>query len=381
MSRLSYILSLLLIAVLPAQAQTQETSAGNETVDVKGIIFGHLKDSYHWHIITIGEEEVSLYLPVILYSKVSGWHFFMSDKIEGTGSYDGFRITDEGAHAGKLVEVMPDGTELKPLDLSLTKVALAVIINSLLLCIIVMLTARWYRHRDPTDPAPGGFVGMMEFVVAMSVDDVIKPSVGKEYKRYAPLLLTIFFFILLSNIMGLIPIFPAGANVTGNIAVTLFLALITFFTVNVFGNREYWKEILWPDVPVFLKVPVPLLPFIEIVGIFTKPFALTVRLFANITAGHAIILSLTCVIFITAKMGPVIGAPMTVLSLFFMVFMNLLELLVAYIQAYVFTMLSAVFIGLSRPEHEHKRSDQSELIRRLEAKSNPKANVENTLTT
>ena len=381
MSRLSYILSLLLIAVLPAQAQTQETSAGNETVDVKGIIFGHLKDSYHWHIITIGEEEVSLYLPVILYSKVSGWHFFMSDKIEGTGSYDGFRITDEGAHAGKLVEVMPDGTELKPLDLSLTKVALAVIINSLLLCIIVMLTARWYRHRDPTDPAPGGFVGMMEFVVAMIVDDVIKPSVGKEYKRYAPLLLSIFFFILLSNIMGLIPIFPAGANVTGNIAVTLFLALITFFTVNVFGNREYWKEILWPDVPVFLKVPVPLLPFIEIVGIFTKPFALTVRLFANITAGHAIILSLTCVIFITAKMGPVIGAPMTVLSLFFMVFMNLLELLVAYIQAYVFTMLSAVFIGLSRPEHEHKRSDQSELIRRLEAKSNPKANVENTLTT
>lgn len=381
MSRLSYILSLLLIAVLPAQAQTQETSAGNETVDVKGIIFGHLKDSYHWHIITIGEEEVSLYLPVILYSKVSGWHFFMSDKIEGTGSYDGFRITDEGAYAGKLVEVMPDGTELKPLDLSLTKVALAVIINSLLLCIIVMLTARWYRHRDPTDPAPGGFVGMMEFVVAMIVDDVIKPSVGKEYKRYAPLLLTIFFFILLSNIMGLIPIFPAGANVTGNIAVTLFLALITFFTVNVFGNREYWKEILWPDVPVFLKVPVPLLPFIEIVGIFTKPFALTVRLFANITAGHAIILSLTCVIFITAKMGPVIGAPMTVLSLFFMVFMNLLELLVAYIQAYVFTMLSAVFIGLSRPEHEHKRSDQSELIRRLEAKSNPKANVENTLTT
>ena len=380
MSRLLYILSLLLIAVLPAQAQTQETS-GDETVDVKGIIFGHLKDSYHWHIITIGEKEVSLHLPVILYSKVSGWHFFMSDKIDGTGSYDGFRITDEGAHAGKLVEVMPDGTELKPLDLSLTKVALAVIINSLLLCMIVMLTARWYRHRDPTDPAPGGFVGMMEFVVAMIVDDVIKPSVGKEYKRYAPLLLTIFFFILLSNIMGLIPIFPAGANVTGNIAVTLFLALITFFTVNVFGNREYWKEILWPDVPVFLKAPVPLLPFIEIVGIFTKPFALTVRLFANITAGHAIILSLTCVIFITAKMGPVIGTPMTVLSLFFMVFMNLLELLVAYIQAYVFTMLSAVFIGLSRPEHEHKSDGQTESIRRLEVKSNVKANVENTLTT
>ena len=365
MKRIIAILSLLLLVGLPCIAQE---SAQDETVDVKGIIFGHLKDSYHWHIITIGDKEVSLQLPVMLYSKVSGWHFFMSDKLEETESYDGFRIAEEGAYAGKLIEVMPDGTELKPLDLSLTKVALGVIINALLLCVIVMCTARWYKRHKATDPAPGGFVGLMEYVVAMIVDDVIKPSVGKDYKRYTPLLLTIFFFILLSNIMGLIPIFPAGANVTGNIAITLTLALVTFFTVNVFGNREYWKEILWPDVPVFLKAPVPLLPFIEIVGIFTKPFALTVRLFANITAGHAIILSLTCVIFITAKMGPLIGAPMTVLSVFFMVFMNMLELLVAYIQAYVFTMLSAVFIGLSRPEEQHAKEDMQ-------------VNNDNTLTT
>ena len=366
LKRLVYILSLLLLIGTPCLAQE---NAQDETVDVKCIIFGHLKDSYHWHIITIGEKEISLQLPVILYSKVSGWHFFMSDKLEKTESHDGFHIATDGAFAGKLVEVLPDGTELKPLDLSLTKVALAVIINCLLLCVIVMCTARWYRHHKSTDPAPGGFVGLMEYVVAMIVDDVIKPSVGKEYKRYAPLLLTIFFFILLSNIMGLIPIFPAGANVTGNIAVTLFLALITFFTVNVFGNHEYWKEILWPDVPVFLKAPIPLLAFIEIVGIFTKPFALTVRLFANITAGHAIILSLTCVIFITAKMGPVIGAPMTVLSVFFMIFMNFLELLVAYLQAYVFTMLSAVFIGLAHPEEHH-------------AQEKAKANVQDdTLTT
>ncbi|MBO7588144.1 MAG: F0F1 ATP synthase subunit A [Bacteroidaceae bacterium] len=352
MKKFIAILSLLFLIAVPALAQE---TARDETVDVKGIIFGHLKDSYHWHIITIGEKEISLHLPVILYSKVSGWHFFSSRELEHTGSHEGFHITEEGAHAGKLVETLPDGTELKPLDLSLTKIALAVMINSLLLCVIVMCTARWYRRHSATDPAPGGFVGLMEYVIAMIVDDVIKPSVGKDYKRYTPLLLTIFFFILLSNIMGLIPIFPAGANVTGNIAITLTLALVTFFTVNVFGNREYWKEILWPDVPIFLKAPVPLLPFIEIVGIFTKPFALTVRLFANITAGHAIILSLTCVIFITARMGPVIGAPMTVLSVFFMIFMNLLELLVAYIQAYVFTMLSAVFIGLSRPEHQTEK--------------------------
>ena len=368
MKRFLYILPLLFLWVFPVSAQESVETEDNETVDVKGIIFGHLKDSYHWHIITIGEKEISLHLPVMLYSKVSGWHFFSSRELEETGSYEGFHITNDGAHAGKLVETLPDGTELKPLDLSLTKVALGVIINSLLLCVIVMCTTRWYRRHKSTDPAPGGFVGLMEFVVAMIVDDVIKPSVGKEYKRYAPLLLTIFFFILLSNIMGLIPIFPAGANVTGNIAITLTLALVTFFTVNVLGNREYWKEILWPDVPVFLKAPIPLLPFIEIIGIFTKPFALTVRLFANITAGHAIILSLTCVIFITAKMGPMIGTPMTVLSLFFMVFMNLLELLVAYIQAYVFTMLSAVFIGLSRPEEHH-------------AKEEVKVNNDNTLTT
>lgn len=345
-----------ILTILSAFIPVMATDA--ERIDVKEIIFGHLKDSYEWHVFSTANRDYVIDLPVMLYSKATGWHFFMSDKLEENGSYDGFHITKEGAHAGKLVETLPDGTELKPLDLSLTKVALGVIINCLLLCIIIMCTGRWYRHHKETDAAPRGFVGLIEYVVAMIVDDVIKPSVGKDYKRYAPLLLTMFFFILVSNIMGLIPIFPAGANVTGNIAVTLFLALITFFTVNIFGNREYWKEILWPDVPVFLKAPVPLLPFIEIIGIFTKPFALTVRLFANMTAGHAIILALTCVIFITAGMGPLIGVPMTGLSLFFMVFMNCLELLVAYIQAYVFTMLSAVFIGLSRQEHHDEKKKE-----------------------
>ena len=362
MRRFLYILPLLLACVLPVCAQESAEPEQEEAIDVKGIIFDHLKDSYHWHIITIGEHEVSLYLPVILHSKESGWHFFSSRRLEEDGSYDGFRIATEGAYKGRLMEVMPDGAELKPLDLSLTKVALGIIFNSLLLCIIVMSTARWYRRHDSTDPAPGGFVGLMELVIYMIMDDIIKPSVGKEYKKFAPLLLTMFFFIFLSNLMGLIPIFPAGANVTGNIAVTLSLALVTFFTVNVFGNREYWKEILWPDAPIYLKIP-PILPLIETIGIFTKPFALTVRLFANMTAGHSIILTLTCLIFITARMGPMIGTPMSVISLFFMVFMNMLELLVAYIQAYVFTMLSAMFIGLAHPEeHDHKEKKMEEKI-------------------
>ena len=152
--------------------------------------------------------------------------------------------------------------------------------------------------------------------------------------------------------MGIIPIFPGGANVTGNIAVTFVLALCTFVAVNFFGNRHYWKDILWPDVPWWLKVPLPLMPLVEIFGMFTKPMALMVRLFANIMAGHSVILSFIAVIFLTVKMGPVINGSMTVEAVFFGVFMDCLELLVAFIQAYVFTMLSAVFIGLSRQEPE-----------------------------
>ena len=154
--------------------------------------------------------------------------------------------------------------------------------------------------------------------------------------------------------MGLIPIVPGGANVTGNIAVTLALALCTFVAVNVFGNKEYWKEILWPDVPTWLKFPLPLMPFIELLGIFVKPFALTVRLFANIFAGHTAILVFICLIFITMSVNKYLGGAMTVISVFFTVFMNILELLVAFIQAFVFTMLSAVFIGLAQPQHHAK---------------------------
>ena len=160
--------------------------------------------------------------------------------------------------------------------------------------------------------------------VMMIHDDLIKSCVGKDYKRFAPYLLTVFFFIFINNIMGLIPIFPGGANVTGNIAITMVLALCTFVAVNLFGTREYWKEIFWPEVPVWLKCPVPMMPAIELVGIFTKPFALMIRLFANMMAGHAVILSLTCLVFVTVSMGPAVNGSMTVVSVLFCIFMNLL---------------------------------------------------------
>ena len=172
-------------------------------------------------------------------------------------------------------------------------------------------------------------------------------------KESAPYLLTAFFFVLVNNLMGILPIFPGGANVTGNIAITLVLALCTFLFTNICGTKAYWKDIFWPKVPLWLKVPVPLMPMIELFGIFTKPFALMIRLFANIMAGHAAILSLVAIIFITVKAGPVINGSMTVISVLFGIFMDMLELLVAFIQAYVFTMLSAVFIGLSRVKEEN----------------------------
>ena len=226
--------------------------------------------------------------------------------------------------------------------------------SALLLVALVLGTARWYRKHDASrEGAPGGLAGLMEMMVMMVNDDLIRPSVGEHcYRKYAPYLLTAFFFIFLSNLLGIVPFFPGGANVTGNIAVTMVLALCTFVAVNVFGNRHYWKEILWPDVPLFLKFPVPIMQIIELFGMISKPFSLMVRLFANIMAGHAMILGLVAVIFVTARLGAVISGSMTLITVIFGVFMDCLELLVAFIQAYVFTMLSAVFIGLSRQEEE-----------------------------
>ena len=162
--------------------------------------------------------------------------------------------------------------------------------------------------------------------------------------------MTIFLFILTSNLLGLIPVFPGGANLTGNIAVTLTCAVTAFIAINCFAPKGYYKSIFWPDVPIFLKAPIPIMPAIEFIGVFTKPFSLTIRLFANIMAGHIIILALTSVVFVTAEMGTTMCASMTAVSVLFCIFMNCLELLVAFIQAYVFTILTANFIGLAHNE-------------------------------
>ena len=355
MNKVRYILLLLLFLLPVTGSQAFAASGGQEPFDAPKVIFEHLKDAYEWHITTIGDKHISIPLPVIVYSERAGWQLFSSSVFHEGEEYNGFYLSRHGDNEGKVVERNAAGNEQRPLlDISITKNVLAIFLNGALLCIIMLLTSRWYRKRGDSNAAPRGFVGAMEAIVTMVIDDVIKPNVGEKWARFTPYLLTVFFFILLSNLMGLIPIFPGGANVTGNIAVTLALALCTFVAVNVFGNKEYWKEILWPDVPTWLKFPLPLMPFIELLGIFVKPFALTVRLFANIFAGHTAILVFICLIFITMSVNKYLGGAMTMISVFFTVFMNILELLVAFIQAFVFTMLSAVFIGLAQPQHHAK---------------------------
>ena len=332
---------------------SSQTPTGDPEVDVAQMLFGHIGDSYGWHITDWGGKHVTIPLPCIVYSRTSGWHCFMSTKVEHGHEYEGFFIATEGKYKDKIVERGGDGEYIRPFDISVTKNVCSLIFTGLLLIALVLGAARWYRRHDASQEAPGGFAGLVEMMVMMVNDDLIRPSVGeKEYRKYAPYLLTAFFFIFISNLLGIVPFFPGGANVTGNIAVTMVLALCTFVAVNLFGNRHYWKEILWPDVPLFLKFPIPIMQTIELFGLIAKPFSLMVRLFANIMAGHAMILGLVSVIFVTVKLGPVINGSMTAITMLFGVFMDCLELLVAFIQAYVFTMLSSVFIGMSR-QAEH----------------------------
>ena len=345
MPRIKTILLLLaLMLPLTAGASGHETASEPGELDMNSYIFGHIGDAYDWHITTVKDHHISIPLPCIVFD--NGLHVFLSNRMEENG----YTLNENG----KLVNA---ATGKRPFDISITKNVCSLIISSILLLVLILSTARWYKKHDAMKEAPRGFAGLMEMLITMVTDDIIKEGVGKDWEKYAPYLLTAFFFIFLNNLLGIVPFFPGGANLTGNIAVTLFLAVCTFLAVNLFGNKHYYKDIFWPDVPTWLKVPVPLMPLIEIIGIFTKPFSLMVRLFANILAGHIMLLGVVAVVFLTAKLGPVLNGSLTFIAVLFGVFMDILELLVAFIQAYVFTMLSSVFIGLSRqePEHENKQ--------------------------
>lgn len=327
------------------EGQAAETE---QKFDAKTFITDHVADSHEWHLFTKSDgSAVAVYLPVIIFDKGTGMHIFTSRHIAHGHTYKGFGIAHEGKHEGRIVRMSEEGhadEENIPLDFSITKAVFGMMVSAVILVWLMLSLAASYRKRGIS--APRGFQGFLEPVVVFIRDDVAIPNIGeKKYLRFMPYLLTVFFFILINNILGLIPIFPFGANVTGNINITFVLAVFTFLITQFSANKTHWRHVFAaPGVPLWL---LPVMIPIELVGLISKPFALMIRLFANITAGHIIVLSLVSLIFIFKSL---LVSPV---SIGFVLFMDCIELLVAFLQAYVFTLLSALFIGMATHEEEH----------------------------
>lgn len=308
----------------------------------------HLQDAHDFVFFSDNENEkhYGFPLPVILWDKESGVHFFMSSKFhhgtavaESKGAF--FKVNEYG----KIVKTDAEGhTDLgKPIDFSITKSIIGMLLAGLLMLLMFRSLAKGYQK----NAVPTGVGRVLEPLVIYVRDEIARPNIGeKHYKKFMNFLLTVFFFIWILNLLGLTPL---AFNVTGNIAITACLALFTFIIVQFSGNKSYWGHIFWmPGVPTPMKV---ILAPIEVLGMFTKPFSLMIRLFANITAGHMVLMSLIALtITLKAQFGPV-GS--TGVSLFLSLFIALIELLVAFLQAFIFTMLSSLFIGMAVEEHEH----------------------------
>jgi len=331
-------------------------SQENEKFDPGKMIVEHVVDNHEWHIAEIGHHAIYIPLPVLLFYDGNFYAFWSSKFHNETKSYKGFTIEEEGPDKGKIISLQAKrmgAAGSKVYDFSFTKTVFAIFISGFLLLLVFVSVANKYKTNEPK--APKGMQNLLEPLILFVRDDVAKSSIGeKRYEKYMPYLLTIFFFILLNNLLGIIPIFPGGANVTGNIAVTGVMAACTLVITSFTGTKHYWIDIInTPGVPWWLKIPVPLMPVVEIIGIITKPFVLMVRLFANMTAGHIIILGFISIIIIFGQISTALGLGVGIPTVVFMIFMDLLELLVAFIQAYVFTLLSALYFGLAYIEPEH----------------------------
>jgi F-type H+-transporting ATPase subunit a len=338
-----------------ASVSALKEKPGDEKFNPGEMIMEHVVDNHEWHIARIGHFELCIPLPVLLVCE-GQFHAFWSGKFHNeTNSYLGFTLSKTGPNKGKIVTIKESMTGKGPqvYDFSITKTVLAIFLSSFFLILIFVSVAN--RYKQEPNQAPHGLQNLLEPMIIFIRDDVAKSSIGeKKYEKYLPYLLTIFFFILFNNLLGIVPLFPGGANVTGNIAVTGVMAAFTLIITTISGNRHYWIDIInTPGVPWWLKLPVPLMPIVEIIGIITKPFVLMVRLFANMTAGHIIILGFISIIFIFGQISTALGIGVGIPTLLFMIFMDLLELLVAFIQAYVFTLLSALYFGLATIEPHH----------------------------
>ncbi len=344
---------LLVVASLSfTQSFASESSEGGQ-FDPKELIMHHVADAHEFHILGEGENSISMPLPVILWTN-QGLVSFLSSA---------FHHDDAGKHVvemndlrlvkfhGKVYYADENGisldkegypTNAQPLDFSITKNVFSMLMSVVFLMSIFVPVANSYKK---TGGVPKGMAGFVEPLVVYIRDEIAIPNIGeKQYMKFMPYLLTVFFFIWINNLIGLIPFFPFSSNLTGNIAFTLTLALFTAVITNVYAKKYYWKHIFLPPVPVWLY---PIMIPVEIIGVLSKPFALMIRLFANITAGHIIILSLISLIFIFKSL---LIAPV---SVGFVLFINTIELLVAVLQAFIFTLLSALFIGMAVEDHDH----------------------------
>ncbi len=317
-----------------AHEEKPENKSGEEKFNPSEMIIHHIQDSYYWHLADIGEHPISIPLPVILYSSTKGLVTFMSSEFHhGKEAYLGYKIEHNHIVAEEAGE--------KIYDFSITKNVASLLISALVLIFVFLAVGAGFRKNY--GKAPKGIQSIFEPLIVFIRDEIAIPNIGeKKYLTYMPYLLTAFFFIWFNNLLGLL---PQGANVTGNIAVTLTMAVFTLILTIFSGNKGYWKHIFaTPGVPVAL---LPIMIPVELIGIFTKPFALMIRLFANITAGHIIILSILSFIFMFKNLG------VAAVSVPFAVVMSLMEVFVAILQAYIFTLLSALFIGQAVAEHEH----------------------------
>jgi len=316
---------------------TEHHEGETEKLDPAKIIMDHIKDAHEWHFFTAGDFHATIPLPVILYSPTNGLSVFSSSRFGHEGhreAYKGYQLAE-----GEITAV--DGS--KVYDFSITKNVAQMLLALIVLVFLMLGIAKKYKNGLGVTSAPKGWQNAVEPVITFVRDEVAKPNLGKKWKSYLPLLLTIFFFILINNLFGLL---PGAANVTGNTAFTIVLGLVAFFVIIFSTNAHFWMHIFWPPGVPFL-VKIILIP-IELAGVLLiKPAALMIRLFANMVAGHIIILSFISLIFIFGAMAKVAGYGFSPISILFTVFIYFIELLVAFIQAFIFTNLTAVFIGQS----------------------------------
>jgi F-type H+-transporting ATPase subunit a len=332
------LLSIFSFSVFASGHESESAAVEEEKFDATKVIFEHIGDSHDWHFWGEHEHAVSMPLPVILYSNKNGLVMFLSSKFHhGTQDFGPYFIDHEVIGSRDITETV--------YDFSITKNVASMFLSIIILLSLFLTIASKYKKNKGV---PKGIQSFFEPIICFVRDEIAKPNISHNHEKFVPFLLTIFFFIWINNLLGLLPI---GANLTGNIAFTLVMAVVTMIMTNINGNKHYWAHIFWmPGLPWPMKI---FMAPIEVIGIITKPFALMIRLFANITAGHIVVISLISLIFIFKS------AAMSVAAIPLALFIDVLEMLVAFLQAFVFTMLTALFIGSATEEHEHHHEEHA----------------------